>query len=135
VSQFKSRLHTLEVIELTIYHRTIRKKAATIIKYALNWNNEEHREMKLFELGKITMTPSAISIIAGFKVAVGDLLDRHEKGDYGDVSEVDWRENTFALLPESIERIMSVYTIRDKKLWVITDPDRKVTTLLTEEDF
>jgi hypothetical protein len=92
--------------------------------------------MKLFELGKITMTPSAISIIAGFKVAVGDLLDRHERGDYGDVSEVDWRENTFALLPESIERIMSVYTInKDKKLWVITDPDRKLTTLLTEEDF
>jgi len=91
--------------------------------------------MKLFELGKITMTPSAISIIASFKVAVGDLLDRHERGDYGDVSEVDWRENTFALLPDSIERIMSVYTIKDKKLWVITDPDRKLTTLLTEEDF
>jgi hypothetical protein len=111
------------------------KKRQTIIKYALNWNNEERIEMKLFELGKITMTPSAISIIAGFKVAVGDLLDRHERGDYGDVSEVDWRENTFALLPESIERIMSVYTIKDKKLWVITDPDRKLTTLLTEEDF
>ncbi|MDI1279753.1 hypothetical protein [Methylobacter sp.] len=53
--------------------------------------------MKLFELGKITMTPSAISVIASFKVPIGDLLDRHEKGDYGDVSEVDWRENTLAL--------------------------------------
>lgn len=91
--------------------------------------------MKLFELGKITMTPSAISVIAGFKVPIGDLLDRHERGDYGDVSEVDWRENTLALLPESVERIMSVYSIETEKLWVITDPDRKVTTLLTEEDF
>lgn len=27
--------------------------------------------MKLFELGKITMTPSAISIIARYKVAIG----------------------------------------------------------------
>jgi len=48
---------------------------------------------------------------------------------------VDWRENTLALLPESVERIMSVYSIESEKLWVITDPDRKVTTLLTEEDF
>ncbi|WP_432741154.1 hypothetical protein ABXJ76_13355 [Methylobacter sp. G7] len=91
--------------------------------------------MKLFELGKITMTPSAISIIARYKVAIGDLLDRHEKGDYGEISEQDWHENTLALLPESVERIMSVYSIGTEKLWVITDPDRKVTTLLTEDDF
>lgn len=91
--------------------------------------------MKLFELGQITMTPSAISIIASYKVSIGDLLDKHEKGDYGEVSEVDWRENTLALLPESIERVMSVYSVGDEKLWVITDPDRKVTTLLTEADF
>lgn len=91
--------------------------------------------MKLFELGNITMTPAAISIIAKFKVPIGDLLDRHEKGDYGDVSEVDWRENTLALLPESVERIMSVYSVETEKLWIITDPDRKVTTLLTEDDF
>jgi len=91
--------------------------------------------MKLFELGNITMTPKAISIIAKFKVPIGDLLDRHEKGDYGEVSEVDWRENTLALLPESIERIMSVYNVETEKLWIITDPDRKLTTLLTEEDF
>lgn len=91
--------------------------------------------MKLFELGNITMTPSAISIIASFKVPIGDLLDRHERGDYGDVSEVDWRENTLALLPETVERIMSVYSVGSEKLWVITDPDRKITTLLTEADF
>jgi hypothetical protein len=91
--------------------------------------------MNLFELGSITMTPSAISIIANFKVPIGDLLDRHQRGDYGDVSEVDWRENTLALLPESVERVMSVYSVGTEKLWVITDPDRKVTTLLTEVDF
>lgn len=91
--------------------------------------------MKLFELGKITMTPSAISIIASFKVPIGDLLDRHERGDYGEVSEMDWRENTLALLPETVERIMSVYSVGTEKLWIITDPDRKVTTLLTEVDF
>ncbi|TRX01960.1 hypothetical protein [Candidatus Methylobacter oryzae] len=91
--------------------------------------------MKLFELGQINMTPSAITIIAANKVPVGDLLDRHERGDYGDVSEMDWRENTLALLPESVERVMSVYSVGTEKLWVITDPDRKLTTLLTEEDF
>lgn len=91
--------------------------------------------MNLFELGKITMTPSAISIIASFKVPIGDLLDRHQRGDYGDVSEKDWRENTLALLPETVERVMSVYNIGTEKLWIITDPDRNVTTLLTEEDF
>jgi hypothetical protein len=91
--------------------------------------------MNLFELGNITMTPSAISIIAKFKVPIGDLLDRHQRGDYGEVSAVDWRENTLALLPDSVERVMSVYSVGSEKLWVITDPDRKLTTLLTEEDF
>ncbi len=91
--------------------------------------------MNLFEIGKITMTPSAISIIASYKVPIGDLLDRHQRGDYGEISEQDWRENTLALLPESIERIMSVYSVSKEKLWIITDPDRSVTTLLTEEDF
>ncbi len=91
--------------------------------------------MKLFELGQITMTPTAISIIAKYKVPIGDLLDRHERGDYGEVSELDWRENTLALLPATVERVMSVYNVETEKLWVITDPDRKVTTLLTEEDF
>jgi hypothetical protein len=91
--------------------------------------------MKLFELGKISVTPSAISIIASFKVPIGTLLDRHEQGDYGEVSEMDWRENTLALLPETVERIMSVYIVGTEKLWIITDPDRKLTTLLTEEDF
>jgi hypothetical protein len=91
--------------------------------------------MNLFELGKITMTPSAISIIASFKVPIGDLLDRHQRGDYGEVTEKDWRENTLALLPESVERVMSVYSAGNQKLWIITDPDRNVTTLLTEEDF
>jgi hypothetical protein len=91
--------------------------------------------MKLFELGKITITPSAISIIARFKVPIGELLDRHERGDYGEVSEMDWRENTLALLPQSVERVMSVYSVGTAKLWIITDPDRNVTTLLTEEDF
>ena len=91
--------------------------------------------MKLFELGQITITPAAISVIARFKVPIGDLLDRHEKGDYGEVSETDWRENTLALLPESVERIMSVYNLGSEKLWIITDPDRKLTTLLIEDDF
>ncbi|MFI3120161.1 MAG: hypothetical protein QX203_09285 [Methylococcaceae bacterium] len=91
--------------------------------------------MKLFELGQITMTPTAISIIAKYKVPIGDLLDRHERGDYGEVSELDWRENTLALLPATVERVMSVYNVETEKLWIITDPDRKVTTLLTEEDF
>ena len=91
--------------------------------------------MKLFELGQITMTPTAISIIAKYKVPIGDLLDRHERGDYGEVSELDWREDTLALLPATVERVMSVYNVETEKLWVITDPDRKVTTLLTEADF
>ncbi|MCX7103407.1 MAG: hypothetical protein NTX38_18470 [Methylobacter sp.] len=40
-----------------------------------------------------------------------------------------------ALLPETLERVMSVYNVGTEKLWIITDPDRTVTTLLTEVDF
>lgn len=60
-------------------------------------------------------------------------LQRHAQGDWGDVCDEDKASNDFAL--EHGERILSSYTVSDKKIWIITEWDRSVTTILFPEDY
>lgn len=56
-------------------------------------------------------------------------LERHARGDWGDLSEEDRRENEFSL-KQSL-RLLSAYTYRgEEKIWVITEADRSATTVL-----
>jgi hypothetical protein len=56
------------------------------------------------------------------------LLERHRTGDWGDVPEEDARENEVAVRYGF--RVLSSYRVAGKRLWVITEADRSVTTLL-----
>jgi len=58
---------------------------------------------------------------------------RHLSGDWGKLCFEDWHANETAL--RDGERIMSVYEIDDKTIWVITEWDRSVTTILFPEDY
>ena len=71
------------------------------------------------------------------RIHLGDMSDgltRHAKGDWGDVCEEDWQDND-----ESIAegfRLFSVYHDRKGvKFWIITEADRKTTTVLLPEDY
>ena len=62
------------------------------------------------------------------------ILARHELGDWGDLDAEDRAQNDLAL--EQGERLLSAYGIRDDlKVWVITERDRSVTTILLPEDY
>lgn len=88
----------------------------------------------LFELGNTVSTPGAVSAIAEAGENAGDYLRRHESGDWGDVGLEDWESNDEALTEGT--RIFSVYRTRlDERIWVITEADRSVTTLLLPEDY
>ena len=64
----------------------------------------------------------------------GDYLRRHEFGDWGEVGFQDWESNDQALTDET--RLFSVYrTQLDERIWVITEADRSVTTLLLPEEY
>lgn len=60
-------------------------------------------------------------------------LRRHFAGDWGEVPESDAKLNDEALL--NGERILSAYTLDGQKVWIITEADRSVTTVMFPSDY
>jgi len=89
----------------------------------------------LFSLGKIVSTPGALDALARANQQPHDFLNRHAAGDWGaELSEEDKAENEYSL--QHGFRILSSYkTAAGEKLWLITESDRSVTTLLLPEEY
>jgi hypothetical protein len=87
----------------------------------------------LFALGQIVATPGAMDAMQELNILASSLLSRHQSGDWGDLDDEDKQSNNEALQFGS--RIFSSYKISDVKIWVITEWDRSVTTLLLPEDY
>ena len=65
---------------------------------------------------------------------LSELFHRHQAGDWGEVDEHDRQENELSLREGF--RLMSVYTLPNGvKLWVITEWDRSVTTVLLPDEY
>lgn len=79
-------------------------------------------------LGLLKATPSALTRLQEAGINPVCLLQRHHQGDWGDVSEEDWRGNDDHLLHGG--RILSNYRINHHdSIWIITAADRSVTTI------
>ena len=89
----------------------------------------------LFSLGQIVSTPGALDALARANQQPHNFLNRHAAGDWGsELSEEDKAENEYSL--EHGFRILSSYrTAAGDRLWVITEADWSVTTLLLPEDY
>lgn len=88
----------------------------------------------LFPLGRTFATPGAIDALSASRQLPDEFLRRHQTGDWGEVCEADKRENEFSIANGL--RILSAYrTSEDVKLWVITEADRSVTTLLLPSEY
>lgn len=87
----------------------------------------------LFELGKTVMTIGAEAFLSekGFDPAL--LLVRHQSGDWSDMLPESQEENKEAL--EKGYRILSSYKIEGETIWVITEWDRSVTTILLPDEY
>lgn len=87
-----------------------------------------------FRLGQVVATPGALEALENAGQMVNDFLDRHARGDWGELSDEDWQANEQALQDNS--RLLSAYTTATgEKIWIITEWDRSVTTLLLPEDY
>lgn len=87
-----------------------------------------------FPLGKVVATPGALDALKQAGQDPWRLLARHQKGDWGELSEEDKQENELSV--EKGFRILSAYTLRTGvKLWIITEADRSVTTLLLPHEY
>lgn len=101
-----------------------------------------------FALGQIVATPGALELLeqAGFSALA--LVSRHVHGDWGDCCDEDKATNELSV--QQGMRVMSVYrlvdaerllqTPQDKRsslptIWIITEANRFVTTLLLPEDY
>lgn len=93
---------------------------------------------KKFDLGQVVATPGAIEALNKFgfrhwQFEITPYLDRHQSGDWGEVSPEDAKENDFSV--KHNYRLLSAYTVGDTKVWVITEHDRSVTTLLLPSEY
>lgn len=94
----------------------------------------EPTQRPLFPLGEIVATHGAIAALVTAGQSPVELLTRHMTGDWGDLVEEDRRENERALKHGS--RLFSSYKLNDgTKLWIITEHDRSVTTLLLPSEY
>jgi len=85
-----------------------------------------------FQLGRIVATPGALSLAEG-GINLLAYLQRHLKGDWGDLDEEDKSENDFSL--QHGYRLLSAYQTLHGRLWIITEADRSATTFLLPEEY
>lgn len=90
--------------------------------------------MELVATGRVVATPGFMEVAQRTGTPITELLSRHMSKDWGEVSKEDWILNDEAL--KSGERLLSAYKLKDgTKVWVITEHDRSVTTLLLPEEY
>lgn len=88
---------------------------------------------RLFALGQVVSTPNALAFAQKNQIDLGQLLTRHQTGDWGDLEDEDKESNEEALNNDT--RIFSSYSIAEDKIWIITEADRSFTTLLMPSDY
>lgn len=87
----------------------------------------------LFPLGELRVTPGALSLFQGQPDLLRDTIRRHAEGDWGDLSAADKRYNKAAI--KKGERVLSAYQVTETdRVWIITEADRSVTTVLLPDE-
>ncbi len=85
-----------------------------------------------FGLGNIYVTRAALGVLT--ITDMNNSLQRHVRGDWGNVGSDDWESNDIAL--SEGERLLSVYQSAAQEVyWIITEWDRKLTTILLPSDY
>ena len=84
-------------------------------------------------LGRVMATPGALKLLMEAGGHPFDLLARHATGDWGELCAFDRRQNEVALRDGN--RILSSYRVGGNKVWIITEADRSVTTILLPEEY
>jgi hypothetical protein len=86
-----------------------------------------------FQSGTVVMTIGAREVLEGNQHQLLVLLQRHLSGDWGEVGKEDAAANERALTHG--ERLLSSYTVKGERLWILTEADRSATTVLTPGEY
>lgn len=96
-------------------------------------NESSSSKLPLFSLGQIVATPALLRHFEQHQIDARHYLKRHVTGDFGDIDEEDKAENLLSI--KQGFRILSAYTIAGERIWIITEADRSVTTLLFPSEY
>ena len=90
-----------------------------------------------FSMGQVVVTSSIQSLMLSdlsFHTFIYTSLMRHEQGDWGEVTKEDHESNEMALVTGcrlfSVYECSSAHSVHGDCVWVITEADRSVTTVL-----
>lgn len=86
-----------------------------------------------FAPGRIVATPGALELLERTQTNPIRLLQRHVAGDWGELCPEDVEANNQSLV-EGL-RVLSNYPVAGERVWIITEADRSVTTLLLPEEY
>jgi hypothetical protein len=87
-----------------------------------------------FSLGQTCVTPGALQALVEAGQTGQELFARHQAGDWGEVCTEDQQANEEAIIERS--RILSAYKLATGvKVWVLTEADRSVTTILLPDEY
>lgn len=87
-----------------------------------------------FNLGRLMATPGAIKFCEDNNIALMHVVKRHAACDWGDMCDSDKKQNDDAVRTGN-SRIFSAYEFSQGTIWVITERDRSVTTVLLPEEY
>ena len=88
----------------------------------------------LFTLGRVVATPGALEALQDAHQAAQEFLSRHGRGDWGDLTEEDQKENDFSVF-RSLRLLSAYHLSTGVTLWIITEADRSATTLLLPSEY
>ncbi|ARR51877.1 type I restriction endonuclease subunit M (plasmid) [Photobacterium damselae subsp. damselae] len=91
-------------------------------------SQDENITPKAFTLGALVITRGVDAFLDGNYGALFPMINRHINCDWGDCSKEDAISNNWAT--HRGERIISSYELQGEKIWIITEWDRSVTTIL-----
>lgn len=89
---------------------------------------------RLFPTGQLVATPGALEAFSRNHQHPTSFLRRHVRGDWGELDAEDIQENDYSLSQGL--RLLSAYSLTDgTRIWIITEANRSVTTILLPEEY
>lgn len=95
----------------------------------------ETQEKKTLKLGDIVMTCGVDALVKEEKLSRFDvlaILQKHTRGDWGESRDKALNDEA---LRSGEDRCMGVHTVKGITLWIITEWDRSVTTVLLPDEY
>jgi hypothetical protein len=84
-------------------------------------------------LGQVVATTGALNLLRKSGGHPFDYLACHATGDWGELCAFGRRQNEIAL--REGYRVLSSYPVGTEYVWIITEADRSVTTILLPEEY